>query len=282
MWIPKTLEEDWFNHEKHGERGASNIYTDSAIEFCFIIRNLYHLPLRQTRGLVSSIFKMANIPLQVPCYSTMSRRGKELEVCLREKTGNERLSVAFDATGIKTSGEGEWKVRAHGADKRRGWTKLHIAINSDSQEILAAIVTGSEVHDGEVLEDLLEQIPEGIKDGFGDGAYDSKKNFELLQKYRSMATIPPRKNAVSTAKGAALRNEHIREIEEIGRDEWKLKHKYHQRSKVETAMFRIKQCFGGSLKSKRPENQAMELFLQCQLLNRFFKLGKPDSIEVLI
>lgn len=59
-------------------------------------------------------------------------------------------------------------MRAHGADKRRSWTKLYIAINSDSQDILAAIVTVSEVHDGEVLEDLLEQIPEGIKDGFGD------------------------------------------------------------------------------------------------------------------
>lgn len=97
-----------------------------------------------------------------------------------------------------------------------------------------------------------------------------------------MATIPPRKSAVLTAKGAALRNDHIREIEEIGRDEWKLKHKYHQRSRVETAMFRVKQCFGGALKSKRPENQAMELFIQCQLLNRFFKLGKPDTIEVLL
>ena len=59
-------------------------------------------------------------------------------------------------------------MRTHGTEKRRSWTKLHIAINSDSQEILAAIVTGSDVHDGEVLADLLEQIPEGVKDGFGD------------------------------------------------------------------------------------------------------------------
>jgi len=154
----------------------------------------------------------------------LSRRGKTLEVCLREETGNEKLSVAFDATGIKVSGEGEWKVRAHGTEKRRDWTKLHIAIDSDSQEILAAIVTGSDVHDGEVLSDLLDQIPEGVKDGFGDGAYDSHENFKLLQSKGSLATIPPRENAVITDDGAILRNEHVQEIEEIGRDEWKVKH----------------------------------------------------------
>jgi len=280
VWIPETLVEDWFNYEKHGGKGASYVYTNAAIEFCYLIRNLYQLPLRQTRGFVSSIFKMANIPLQTPCYSTMSRRGKELEVCLREEIGNERLSVAFDATGIKVSGEGEWKVRTHGTEKRRGWTKLHIAINSDSQEILAAIVTGSDVHDGEVLADLLEQIPEGVKDGFGDGAYDSHENFKLLQSMGSLATIPPRENAVVTGDGAILRNEHVQEIGEIGRDEWNIKHKYHQRSKVETAMFRMKRCFGGGLTSKIPEIQAAELFIRCQLLNRFFKLGKPVTIAV--
>lgn len=31
-----------------------------------------------------------------------------------------------------------------------------------------------------------------------------------------------------------------------------------------------------------PENQAMEFFIQCQLLNRFFKLEKPDVIEALL
>jgi len=280
VWIPETLVEDWYNYEKHGGKGASYVYTNAAIEFCYLIRNLYQLAFRQVCGFVRSLFEMAEIPLQVPCYSTLSRRGKTLEVCLREDTGNEKLSVAFDATGIKVSGEGEWKVRAHGTEKRRDWTKLHIAIASDSQEILDAIVTGSDVHDGEVLADLLDQIPEGVKDGFGDGAYDSHENFKLLQSKGSLATIPPRENAVITDDGAILRNEHVQEIEEIGRDEWKVKHKYHQRSKVETAMFRMKRCFSGCLASKIPEIQAAELFIRCQLLNRFFKLGKPVTIAV--
>lgn len=87
-------------------------------------------------------------------------------------------------------------------------------------------------------------------------------------------------NDYITEDGAASRNEHVQEIEEMGRDEWKIKHKYHQRSKVETAMFRMKRCFSGGLTSKIPEIQAAELFIRCQLLNRFFKLGKPVTIAV--
>ena len=280
MWIPETLIEDWFNNEKHGGKGASYVYTNAAIEFCYLIRSLYQLAFRQVCGFVRSLFEMAQIPLQVPCYSTLSRRGKTLETCIREEVGDEKLNVAFDATGVKVSGEGEWKVRTHGTEKRRDWTKLHIAIDSDTQEIVAAIVTGSDVHDGEVLGDLLAQVPEGIKDGFGDGAYDSHENFKLLENKGSLATIPPRENAVITKGGAVLRNEHVQEIEEIGRDEWKVKHKYHQRSKVETAMFRIKRCFSDGLTTKAPETQAAELFIRCQLLNRFFKLGKPVTAAV--
>lgn len=97
VWIPETLIEDWINEEKHGGRGASYVYTNAAIEFCYLIRNLYQLAFRQVCGFVRSLFEIAKIPLQVPCYSTLSRRGKVLETCIREEAGDEKLNVAFDA-----------------------------------------------------------------------------------------------------------------------------------------------------------------------------------------
>ena len=33
----------------------------------------------------------------------------------------------MDSSGLKVRGEGEWKVKIHGSEKRRGWIKLHIA-----------------------------------------------------------------------------------------------------------------------------------------------------------
>jgi hypothetical protein len=36
------------------------------------------------------------------------------------------LHLAVDSTGVKLYGEGEWKVRLHGKEKRRTWRKLHL------------------------------------------------------------------------------------------------------------------------------------------------------------
>ncbi|MBL4557801.1 MAG: transposase [Rhodobacteraceae bacterium] len=40
------------------------------------------------------------------------------------------MHLAVDATGLKVYGEGEWKVRVHGKDKRRVWRKLHLAVDT--------------------------------------------------------------------------------------------------------------------------------------------------------
>ncbi|MFH4682697.1 transposase [Vibrio diabolicus] len=57
-------------------------------------------------------------------------------------------------------GEGEWKVKKHGTDgKRRVWRKLHLAVDTNTHEIIAAELTLSGVTDAEVLPNLLKQMP---------------------------------------------------------------------------------------------------------------------------
>nr|WP_242038305.1 transposase [Chroococcidiopsis sp. [FACHB-1243]] len=46
------------------------------------------------------------------------------------------IHVVVDSTGVKVYGEGEWKVRQHGVDKRRTWRKLHVGVNETTGEIL--------------------------------------------------------------------------------------------------------------------------------------------------
>lgn len=55
---------------------------------------------------------------------------------------------------------------------------------------------------------------------------------------------------------------------------------YYRRSLAETTMFRFKTIFGGKLRSRKFENQAVELFLQCAALNRMIQVGKPVSVNV--
>ncbi len=102
-----------------------------------MVKRIFSLPLRALQGFIDSVFKLANVPLVFPHYTC---------ICLR----------AIDATGLKVYGEGEWKVKKHGSDgKRRVWCKLHLAVETDTHEIIAAELTLSGVTDAEVLPNLL-------------------------------------------------------------------------------------------------------------------------------
>jgi len=81
------------------------------------VKNVFHLPNRATEGFVRSIFAMRKVNLPVPDHTTLSRRGKSLEVALPKKV-NGHVDIVMDSTGLKIYGEGEWKVRTHGKSKR--------------------------------------------------------------------------------------------------------------------------------------------------------------------
>ena len=77
-------------------------------------------------------------------------------------------------------GEGEWKVRKHGADKRRVWRKVHLVVDADSHEIRAVEMTDNRHGDGEIVPGLLAQLPGDERIGVisGDGAYDTRGVYE--------------------------------------------------------------------------------------------------------
>jgi hypothetical protein len=62
-------------------------------------------------------------------------------------SGKQITDIAIDSTGLKVYGEGEWKVRKHGAGKHRTWVKLHVAIDIATQEIAGMELTGNSVDD---------------------------------------------------------------------------------------------------------------------------------------
>ena len=81
-----------------------------------------------------------------------------------------------DSTGIKFLGEGEWKRCTHGAEYRRQWRKMHLAIDAQTLEIRAIEVTDNTTGDAPMLPELLTQISadEVIGNVSADGAYDAR------------------------------------------------------------------------------------------------------------
>ena len=110
-----------------GKRGRCQKFSDAAIQFCLTIKGLFGQPLRQTLGLVQSLLRMAGLPWPVPDYSTVCRRQKSLNVQVHYRASEKGLHLLVDSTGIKFLGEGEWKTKKHGAERRRQWHKVQLS-----------------------------------------------------------------------------------------------------------------------------------------------------------
>ena len=58
-----------------------------------------------------------------------------------------QTDLVIDSTGLKIFGEGEWKMRTHGKQKRRTWRKYHVSVNPATHEVTAIELTEANVHD---------------------------------------------------------------------------------------------------------------------------------------
>lgn len=286
LWFSDEVREQWrYTGEK--QRGAQFVYSDWAITILWTLKKLFHLPNRAAEGFVRSMFALMGVTLPVPDHTTLSRRGKGWKGRLPKKVSG-HLDIVIDSTGLKVYGEGEWKVRMHGKTKRRTWRKLHLAVDPQSGEIEAVLLTENNVHDAEAIEPLLEQIEQPIDHLAGDGSYDRRHVYDRLRQHSPGAKplIPPRKDAHIWQHGNRHapphpRDENLRAIRQMGRKAWKETSGYHQRSSAETAVFRYKTIFGDRLSARLLDTQRTEALICCAALNRMTHLGMPESYKVI-
>jgi hypothetical protein len=285
VWLSNDFEKSWpYVGEK--QRGSQFEYSAQAITSMLTVKHVFHLPNRATEGFVRSIFGMLKVNLSVPDHTTLSRRGKDLEVDLAKKACG-HLDIVMDSTGLKVYGEGEWKVRTHGKSKRRTWRKLHIGADPESGEIEAVALTENSVNDADMVESLLGQIDQPIDHFAGDGIYDKRKVYNSLNQHAPQAKvlIPPRKNARiwrhgNTQAERLKRDENLRAVRKLGRKAWKENSGYHMRSLAETTIFRFKTIFGDRLSARLLETQATQAVICCAALNRMTHLGMLESYKV--
>ncbi len=281
IWLDRDMQ--WLATPS-GKRGRQRTFSEAAIQFCLSIKCLFGLALRQSLGLVESLLRLAGLDWPVPDFSTVSRRQQTLKVQLPYRPSRTALDLLVDSTGIKFLGEGEWKRKKHGAEYRRQWRKVHLAIDAHTLEVRAIEVTDNRVGDAPMLPELLGQIPadETIGSVSGDGAYDTKACHAAIARRQAEAVIPPRKNAQLWKvkhMGDLARNEAVRACLRLGRRLWKKWSGYHRRSLVETKMHCFKRL-GERVMARTFERQVAELHVRVALLNRFTQLGRPATVPV--
>ena len=277
IWLDRDMQ--WLAPPT-GKRGRCQKFSDAVIQFCLTIKCLLGQPLRQTLGLVQSLLRMAGLPWPVPDYSTVCRRQKSLHVQVHYRASEKGLHLLADSTGIKFLGEGEWKTKKHGAERRRQWRKVHLGIDAQTLQIRAIVVTTNEVGDSPIAADLLGQIPsnEEIASFTGDGAYDTQDVHKACYLRGAIPIIPPRKRA-KLRKGLAFahRNEAVKACRRLGRAIWKKWSGYHRRSLVETKMNCFKRL-GEKVMARTFERQVAELNIRASILNQFTALGTPQTV----
>ena len=253
-------------------KGRKFVYPDSFIKVLGYMRAYFHLPYIQTEGVVRE--HAANTLLSIPDYSRIWRRINKLNITI---SGDDESSVhvdnfviAVDSTGVKVTNRGEW-IR-HKWSVKRGYLKIHLAVDIKKKRILSLQVTSEQVHDGKVLPKLVDDIT--IKNNkiidmtIADSAYDSNNNFQFLSFKGIQPAIKVRKNAKYRKTNHYLRNKNV-QSQKTNLQQWKDSVDYGQRWIVETVFSCIKRMFGEYATAIRFENMIKEIILKASLYNWF-------------
>ena len=285
VWLDEATLAGWAA-PKRSTPGGQPLYADRAIELVLTLRLVYHLALRQAEAFARSVLKLLGLELRVPDHSTLSRRGRAFAGRQpRCRTSNGPMHLVLDSTGLELFGQGEWDATKHGRARRR-WLKLHVAVDADTGEIAAHVLTGGNADDAAQVPALLRQ-PEGvIASVIADGAYDGEPVYQAAAARQPGrppdVVIPPRASAVpSTANPdkQSPRDRHIQLMAERGRVGWQRATGYGRRNLAETAIGRYKHLIGPKLRARTYAGQQGEVALAVQVLNRMIREAKPATLR---
>ena len=275
IWLSPEAIAAW-EPDVAGTRGAQRKYSDVAIETALTLRLLFHLPLRQAEGFLTSLFVLMELDLRSPDHTTLSRRGQHLDLTLRGVPRRAGLHLIIDSTGLSIVGEGEWAAAKHGGHSPRGWKKLHVGVDHTGV-IVAHALTEATVDDATTGVELIEAINDNITRVTADAAYDTVAFYDAAGARGATVVVPPAKTArVSRRKPrSSARDRTINKVKKLGRRRWKEESGYHRQARVETAFFRYKSIIADGLRARTAGGRTAEALLACNILNTMTEVD-PD------
>jgi hypothetical protein len=186
---------------------------------------------------------------------------------------------------LKLCGAGEWLVERHGTKTRRAWQKLHLGVDADTGQIVAAALTTKDVDHGAQVAPLLDQIAGPLSSLTGDWTHDQEGVYaHVAERHPGAAVIvPPRATAVPSATADTAptqRDDHLRCIADTGRMGWQTTSGYNRRAKVAATIGQWKQVIGDGLRSRLDDRWATEVEVAVHALNRMLELGRPSYVRI--
>ena len=264
---------DWSRELKtmnERKEGARYRYPESLVKLLAIV-HAYVLPYRQLEGFMRALSQHVD-GLKAPDYTTIWWRVAKMKVDVASSVELDKdVTIAVDSSGIKVSNRGEW-IRKKWKVKR-GFIKVHIAVDTKTKQILAIEVTKEDVGDGRMLGRLVEGSAgkANVKRVIGDGAYDSKNNFRMLAEMGIDPLIRVRKNA--SLKGGGCMPRKFVVVEQLGNVNWRKEKGYGYRWMAESAFSSLKRIFGEHITSVKWNSIVNELLLKASIYNLFTSMN---------
>lgn len=179
-----------------------------------------------------------------------------------------KVTIAVDSTGIKVTNRGDW-LRKKWDKEKKGYLKIHFAIDPKTKQVVSMDVTKENVHDGKRLRKLVKRASKNtgaIGKVVADGAYDSKENFQFLSNNNIEPAIKVRKNTSLHAGGCYSRKiVAIKQLKDF--NAWKDSVGYGSRWIVESAFSCIKRMFGEYVRARKYSNMVREMVIKANLYN---------------
>jgi hypothetical protein len=258
-----------------GKEGPHYRYPNSLISLLATV-HVCLLPYRQLEGFLRMMsIHIKKLKEVVPDFTTIWWRVARMKINLDPKINPEKddIVIAVDSTGIKVTNRGEWILDKWKKKRRirKGFIKIHVAVDTKTKKIVSMSVTKEDVHDGKMLKELVDDVSKNydIKKVLADGGYDSKDNFRQLDEMKVIPAIKVRKNSSvkNNARCIPRKLSVIQQLKDLNR--WKKRHGYGMTWMAESAFSSIKRTFDKHVSSVKWNSIVNELMLKASTYNLF-------------
>lgn len=251
-------------------------FPDSYIEFLGFIKIGFDAPYRMVEGAVDALSQYISFIKDI-CFSQIRKRmvrlmkGKKPAEIVREANeSGEPITAIVDSTGLTTTTKGAY-IEDKWKKEKRKFVRLHILADKKTGKIAGFRVTSERTGDTKKFVPLVREASKKNKIAkvYGDTAYDSRKNFNLLDELEIEPAIKIRKNARTLSRGSPLRREETVLTKRLGLEGWKKLKDYGKRWIAEIVFSSFKRVLGEALRSKKFLCQKAEASFKVMLYNRF-------------
>ena len=244
---------DDLERENDGKVGHPYEYPQEFFVFLSRVRSLWNVPFRELEGFVRKLSELTGKFKALSYVAIFHRiRGIPISGMIDEINGaaREGMTVIIDSSGFKITQRGDWLSNRWGT-RRKGWIKMHVAIDGDTMNIVSFSITDEHSHDSREFRKILSPIADKVKMVYWDGAYDSRGNFNFLYSKGIEAVIPPRENSSTLPRGSPYMAMIVRSIRKEGIEEWKREMNYGKRWSVEIFFSALKRVVGETIRARK-------------------------------